>query len=427
MEVFASLLLVLADAVLRIDDLFLKRLRQAVPGIDELCAAPAEFLATRSVIVGPVRRPVVRTLAVGFSSVVAYLVVLLVVMAATHDFENVPPAQRQVAGWGVAVGGIVAAFVVGRWVNRKVAARSATLLLRRDGATFDCRGYSVRCPWLLFDAAGNVLQTGRRSVLFPVNADGVAGIEIERGGHPVDDAYLTRMPHLRLRPAGQMELRALYAVHGRELANLLLSVGQALSARVNPRSAAPRPQAADGPPAFSAADEPDGGRRGGWISVPLTRLAFPPRCCGCGSVVFSWIPVSAHSRSIGLGLYRTIGRDLSFRLPFCKTCSTRARWVRACAFVGTVIGICILTFCFLIVACFALDARRVGLGAALTIAAILFPFLVFPVTWRAVRRLYETVEIGTWSESAGILKIRFRNPHYARLVAAQARLGEASR
>jgi hypothetical protein len=376
-----------------------RSLRQFFPDLDELLRDPAAYLGAAPVEIGPRR-------AYGFAALFGVLgTAFLIACAVTGVWRD----EKLLLGIGLLIGAAV-------WLGWSVRLRGHSLLLRPDGVEVRYLDTVVWCPWALFNADGPpVVPEGddpRVAVILPVAPEAVPFVELRRNEAPVAYGAQVRARQFRLAAPGLVVLAARYEVAAADLGSLLLQLGSRLGRRLPPGS--PPPEAyptGEGVPAEVAG--PDAG---GWYTVSLGRLRFPPRCCDCGE------PTDAVLR-FPLGAGEVVGRltgtarPTELAVPLCPECQGRLHrayqrgGVRGLN-VGAVLG--------LIAAASAALAQGERGPATLAVAGLagaavgaLIGFLAGSALPRAA-----PVQFRDYRPDRGTLQVRFRDPHYADLVLA---------
>ncbi len=371
-----------------------QRLARFLPDLDDLLYDPLAYLRAGPVVIGP--RRLYR-----LAALFALPGIALALSSVKRDPEAV---ERLALGVALVVGGSV-------WLFWSLLLRGHSLVLHPEGVEVRYTRTSVWCPWALFNAEGEPFvpetDSPRLGLTVPVWREAIAFVELRRDETTI--AHGTQVSARQFRFAGSeaVVLPARYEVAAEDLGQLLLQLGRRLG-RELPRGTPPR-EAAE----VAALDRlPQAPEAGGRLSVPLTRLVFPPICCDCGQATDStWpMPVTGGSGWIVSPLIQQ-ARRLSVPVPLCEACQRNLReQTHRGGLVGMVAG------------------AGVGAAAALALtaaqAATLLPMLLgglavggllgFIVGTLAADR--RPVRISGYSPTHGTVSLSFRNRDYAALV-----------
>jgi hypothetical protein len=362
-------------------------LRRYLSDLDDLLGDPRAYLEAGPLPVGPRR---MYRLAALFALPGAALLLSCVV-------AGPPDGERLALGVGLLVGASV-------WLGWSLMLRGHELVLHADGVEVHYRGTSVWAPWALFNADGSPFvpegDSPRAGLTLPVAAGAVPFVELRRDGVPVAYGAGVRGPQWRFKGPDEVVLPARYAVTAADLGELLLLLGRRLGRRLPPGT--PPPDAYTPQPLDEPTVDPSG-----WLTVSLTRLTFPPRCCDCGAATRDTLrcPVAPRGDWLLSQLTATAARVLELPVPACLDCQQRIRRRegRAGALGLTVGGV-------LAAGGLASSPAAVSLPLALLAAAVgaLAGFLVG--TWLGRDR---PVALRRYSATEGTLSLRFRNADYA--------------
>ncbi len=364
-----------------------------LPDFDELLEHPDRYLAERPVRVGPRR---MYGLAALFGLAGIAFLLSCVFFGAT--------GERLAMGVGFLVGASV-------WLGWSLLMRGHELVLRPDGVEVNYLDTTVWCPWALFNADGKPFaadsDSPRAGLVLPVNPDAVPFVELRRNEAPVAHGAAIKARQWQFTAADEAVLPARYEVRADQLGTLLLELGRRLGTEL--------PRGLPSPEAFRTEDleeVPAAPGPEGWITVYLTRLRFPARCCDCGEPTSYHLTVHVEPGLDGfVGQVTGTSRSLELPVPVCDACQEdlRARQQRGSS-TGTSLG---ALGGLLGVGYFVL---RGGLDfntlAALALGGLGAGGLVgFLVGTYAGRRL--PVQVRGYDPARGTLSLRFRNPDYA--------------
>lgn len=383
-------------------------LSRFVPDLDELIENPRTYLSQGPLTIGP-RQMYGLAFLFGFAGSAFLLSCLLI-----------PPANRgEALGERLALGlGLLMGSCV--WLGWSLRMRGHSLLLRPEGVEIKYRDTVVCCPWALFNVDGHAFVAGgdspRVGLTLPIAAAAVPFVELRRDDTPIAHGVEVRAPQWNFVGADSAVLPARYEVMAGELGELLLHLGRRLG-RELPRGAPP-PQAyatdaiPDLPPAPDAS---------GWITVHLTRLAFPPQCCDCGEATQRTMSFRIAARGDALlSILVQSGEPLEMEIPVCDACQQRIRQrqhqggLRGMQMGGVLFGLLALLAAWS-------EGWRDGslllvIGLAAASAGALGGFILGTL---ASRRL--PAELSGYSPSRGTVRLRFRHPEYAAGVLAAMR------
>lgn len=383
-------------------------LSRFVPDLEELVENPRAYLAQEPLTIGPRQMYGLAFLFVLAGS--AFLLSCLLVAPADRDEVL---GERLALGIGLLMGASV-------WLGWSLRMRGHSLVLHPEGVEVNYRDTTVFSPWALFNVDGNAFVPGgdspRVGLTLPVASAAIPFVELRREDTPIAHGAEVRARQWQFLGVDTVVLPARYEVMAGQLGELLLLLGRRLG-RELPKGTPP-------PQAYATAgrdDLPPAPDAGGWITVNLTRLAFPPRCCDCGERTER--TMSFHIASRGdtlLSILVPASQPLEVAIPVCDACQHRLRERQQ---RGGIRGLQIGAFLFCVLALLLAWSEGwqdrsllmvVGLAALAAggLAGFLFGTL-------ASRR--SPAELTGYSPSRGTLSLRFRHPEYAANVLAAMR------
>jgi hypothetical protein len=375
-----------------------RSLANFLPDLDDFLHDPRPYLQAEPLVIGPRRM-------YGLAALFALPGIALLVSCISHDHGM---GERLALGIGLTLGGCV-------WLFWSLLMRGHSLVLLPDGVEVRYRDTLVWCPWAVFNADGSPFvpeaDSPRVGLTLPVASEAIAFVELRRNESVIAHGVEVRGRQWLFTGRDVVVLPARYEVAAGDLGHLLLLLGRRLG-RELPRGAPPREAQS-----LATLDEvratPDGG---GWLTVPLTRLVFPPVCCDCGTATQAQMPLSVAARGDRLAsLFVQQVRPLELGVPVCEGCQHRMRQeVQRGGAGGLALG----------------AAAGLGLGLLLWKTkmggdtAILLPLILggaavggivgFLLGVAARRRM--PAELAHYSPSRGTVAVRFRNPDYMALL-----------
>ncbi|MHB1422325.1 MAG: hypothetical protein ACYC3I_03835 [Gemmataceae bacterium] len=383
-------------------------LSRFVPDLDELVENPRAYLTQEPLTIGP-RRMYGLALLFGFAGSAFLLSCLLIAPGARGELLG----ERLALGLGLLMGGCV-------WLGWSLRMRGHSLLLHPEGVEVKCRDTIVWCPWALFNVDGHAFVAGgdspRVGLTLPVAAAAVPFVELRRDDTPIAHGVEVRAPQWYFLGADSAVLPARYEVMAGELGELLLLLGRRLGRELPKGVPPPQAYALDVMHDLPAA--PDAG---GWISVHLTRLAFPPRCCDCGGSTQRTMSFRIAGRGDALlSILVPASEPLEMEIPVCEACQQR---IRQRQHQGGIRGMRMGGFLFCLLALLLAWSKGIQdrslllvIGLAALSVGALGGFLLGTL---ARRRL--PAELRGYSPSRGTVSLRFRHPEYAASVLAAMR------
>jgi hypothetical protein len=372
-------------------------LARFLPDLDDFLYDPRACLQVAPLVIGPRRM-------YGLAALFALPgAVLLASCAAVGKGDG----ERLALGIGLLVGGSV-------WLLWSLLMRGHSLVLHPDGVEVKYQDTVVWCPWALFNVAGEPFvpegDSPRTGLTLPVAPEAVPFVELRRHDAAVAHGAEVRGRQWVFNAADEVVLPARYEVAAGDVGRLLLQLGRRLG-RELPRGMAVR-SAAPAASLDAVRVEPD---RWGWVTVPLTRLVFPPVCCDCGQATDTTQPFAVEARGDWLvGLLAQPVRPLELAVPVCSACQARQH---ADLHRGGVRGMGGGAALMLVLG--AVAGHLVGADAGSMLAlgmgfAAVGGILGFLLGTSASRR--PPAELCRYSPSRGTVAVRFRNPDYTALV-----------
>lgn len=373
-------------------------LSRFLPDLEDLLHDPRAYLAQGPVTIGP-RQMYGLAFLFGIAGG-AFL--LSCVLVGRGDGE------RLALGIGLLAGANV-------WLCWSLWMRGHSLVLHPDGIEVKYRETTVWCPWAVFNVDGHAFvpdgDSPRVGLTLPVAPEAMPFVELRREDTPITHGAQVRARQWQFASSDTVVLPARYEVMAGELGELLLQLGRRLGRQL-PKGAPP-PEAYDS----QHLDElPAAPNAAGWITVHLTRLAFPPHCCDCGAWTHRTLNfrIASHWDKL-TSVHVQEGQPLELPIPVCATCQQRIRdrqhrgGLRGMR-VGALLGCGLAGLLAL-----SEGWRDASLLLVLGLAALAIGGLVgFLLGTLASRRL--PAELGDYSPARGTLALRFRHPEYATLV-----------
>jgi hypothetical protein len=377
-------------------------LSRFLPDLPDLLDDPRAFLMQEPVTIGP-RQMYGLAFLFGFAGG-AFL--LSGTLAGQGDGE------RLALGIGLLLGASV-------WLGWSLLMRGHSLVLHPDGVELRYRDTAVWCPWAVFnvhpDSKAYVPDSDspQAGLTLPVAAEAVPFIELRREGTPIAHGAQVKARQWQLIASDTVVLPGRYEVTAGEMGQLILELGRRLG-RQQPKGTPP----SEAYETQHLDDVPDAPDAGGWITVHLTRLVFPPHCCDCGERTSRTMEFSIESRWDALaGVLVASGHMLTVPIPVCEACQQR---IRERQHRGGIRGMQTgaLLFCGL-GPLLALSVGQRELSSLLLIAVVALAVggLVGFILGTLLSK-QPPVQLRRYRPAHGTLALRFRRPEYAARVLA---------
>ena len=315
-------------------------LHKVVPDLDHLLASPAAFLSRRSISIGRQR-----------VQIFALLFALFLVAITMITMCAIP--RERFGSWGWAFGSVTPLVIVG--LIYRAWPVHCQLVLSKAGVELHYRKKVVWCPWSLFNTPGKalVVKDGLDyNMVLPVVAAVRPFLELRQEGKIIAQGKTIKARQLCFVGDDQVELPAVYEAFPHELGDLLLQLGRKMGQaepklepslagfqepplETNITAAVPIPGQITMNPLLRAETTASASEKlpaqdsltprlatvnkQGWISLPLTRIQFPPYCCCC----CRW---ATHYReccnvfTVNSPFPITTSQQLHIMLPWCETC-----------------------------------------------------------------------------------------------------------
>jgi len=378
-------------------------LTRFLPDLEDLVHDPHAYLTREPVTIGPRQM-----YGLAFLFGLAGGAFLLSCILARGD-----EGERLALGIGLLCGASV-------WLGWSLMMRGHSLVLHADGVEVKYRDTSVWCPWAVFNVDGHAFvpdgDSPRVGLTLPLSPESVPFIELRRDDTPIAHGAQVKGRQWNFINAHTVVLPARYEVMADELGEFLLLLGRRLGRQV--------PKGAPPPDAYhmQQLDElPAAPNAGGWITVHLTRLAFPPNCCACGERTSRMMSFPIASRWDTLsGLVIAASQPLEVPIPVCETCQQR---IRERQHRGGIRGMQAGALLFAGLATLLAWGQGWGdismllvVGLAALAVGGLTGFLLGTLLSKRL-----PAELGRYSPSEGTLALRFRYPEYAARVLAAMR------
>jgi hypothetical protein len=368
-----------------------------IPDLDVLLQDPDTYLRQRPVVVGPRRM-------YGLACLFALPGLAILGSCAFIDGEF---GERIALGVGLLLGASI-------WLGWSLMMRGHSLVLSHEGVEVRYLDSTVWCPWSLFNVQGEPFvpdsDSPRTGLALPVAPEVIPFVELRHHETVVAQGVQVEGKQWRFTSSNEVILPARYEVAPFELGQLILKLGRRLGQEL-PRGRPPTE--AHG---LQQLDEiPSAPEPGGWITVPLSQLHFPPRCCSCGSSTSVLMPIRIEgSTDVFLrGLARP-GPAADLSIPLCETCQEdHVHRVARGGSLGMSLGGLAGLLVVLGIAYFYREVIAILFIAGLLALAIggLVGYLLGSALGNRL-----PVQIRHYNPSQGTLSLRFRDPDYAHLV-----------
>jgi hypothetical protein len=327
--------------------------------------------------------------------------------------------------------------------------RGGSCILDSAGVRLIYGGVEVSCPWSLFVALGQPVihpPYSRNRFELPVAAAAAPRVEACRNDLVIAQGLAVKTRQLRFRSAHEVILRNLYRVKADELSWLLLHLGrsQALSsftlkelpAQTYSQGNFQTQQPAENLAAKDLVSSPPTTRKtDGWITVSLTRQAFPPWCCNCGASTTCTKAVRAFTPLLRLGPFLNIegAQHVWLPIPMCQACQGDTSRQYRKAFERTFLMVLAIGAGggFLLGELITLLGGNPKLFPLLPVflslsAGLVSLFFAWLLGKRAAGKVAAPVQLQRYLPEKGTVDVRFRRCEYAEQIlhAAQSRLPE---
>lgn len=315
--------------------------------------------------------------------------------------------------------GIALLCGAGIWFGWSLRMTGHKLLLLPEGVQIIYKDSAVCCPWALFNAEGAPFIAESDSPLvglsLPVDPRAIPYVELRQNDSPVSFGRQVRARQFGFASGNVVVLPARYAMRAEDLGFLLMQLGSRLGRQL-PKETPPR-EAFQDEPAGSSSIEADAD---GWITVHLSQLDLPERCCTCLVQTQEKFPLYASARwhwMGGFGVHDV--KPLVVGVPICPACKEtvihqQIRGGSRGMQFGALISVLIYTF---LMWGGPLEGSLLIMGA-LGVLAVggLIGFLVG--NWLGSHR---PAELRRYSPAYGTVQLRFLNPEYTDLVLKEKR------
>ena len=381
-----------------------------LPDLDDLLYDPRAYLGASPVVVGPRR----------MYGLAALFALPGLAFLAAWVWAGRVDAERLALGVALLLGSAI-------WLSWSLLLRGHELVLLPDGIEVRYRGSVVWAPWALFNVAGSPIvpqsDSPRLGLTLPIAPEAVPFVELRREGSVVACGAAVQAPQWRFTPFDEVMLPARYEVQADDLGALLLQLGGRLGRQLP--KATPPPEAYRPP-----ADEDVGPDAAGWLTLPLTRLSLPPRCCACDEPTVATLPLPVAGRWDWLrGPLLHDSQAVEVQVPMCPACGER-RGRRLAS--GGLLGLC-LGVLFVLAGLLLVQEQRPGLVRALGATGLLLIMALAVAAGAQFGFLAGTALVGNQavqvrrhSPAAGTVRLRFRNADYTARV-LEALRGRSSR
>jgi hypothetical protein len=408
-------LLLVKNFIAWLDGLSEKSILAVLPDLETILLDPRKALAGRESVIGPARKYATALL-------LGLLLTLTVGTAAIVGLKAVLPARalprEVVTGVSLGLTVFLLALLVGSTLFVQHLFRGGQMTLSERGVELRHRTLMVFCPWALFDTPGRPFTPAPGRAVLPVAPAAVALVEARQGDHPLAQGTWVDTRQWWFRSPEEGVLESLYEVPAEELAKILLFIGRSLG------DSQPRAGLAPIGPVPAGA-EPARLDEGGWLTVNLTRLVFPPECCDCGAATGGrqkfWASEAFLSPS---RLWHPTRADATHVwVPVCYACQTKnQRLLLQAALKGLGAGIGVA---FLAGLAMCLWPANLWLALLFLVLLPLGPFAGCMIGYYVGERLTTPVRLRDYSPRKGTVALRFRRPEYGQRLLHEMHTGVA--
>lgn len=237
------------------------------------------------------------------------------------------------------VGGAVFGVIFARAMLR---ASPLMLTLDANGACFVYRQFTINCPWSLFATHGEPDHHGL-SLLLPTNAKPIDDVVMTRHGKIIGFGKDVRLHSFTFLGDSQLRFTNTLQLASPVLGMLLQEFAFALtsdqSCAADTETDGAETRSSGDAVAFAAAQRPADSNigvvaTGHLITIPVTRLQFPPECCNCGQ------PTSGQARIKAPGPYMFFIVRSFWSLVFNISCCAKCRYLEIMrAWVGGILAL----------------------------------------------------------------------------------------
>jgi hypothetical protein len=197
--------------------------------LDQLRSDPAATLTKREIVIPPARRGPSSFLLgtfLGFATFGLTIFTWFIVRNAIPLPKPLPRPMGQVVFFaGLAILALSIAF--GNYLTRRWR-MGGKLVLNRSGAEFWQRETRVFCPWVLFRIEMSAFRGDNRKIVLTVPTNVIDKIELHWKDSIVGIGRDAKIKSFRFISESEIELTNVYAANLREVARLLLRIGQRL-------------------------------------------------------------------------------------------------------------------------------------------------------------------------------------------------------
>lgn len=364
-------------------------LHRFLPDFDDLLHDPRAYLQQGPIIIGPRRM---------YHLAALFIIPGLLLLLSAYLTEK--RDDRIAVGIGLLLGG-------GVWAFWSLLLRGHRLGIHPEGVEVRHFDRAIWCPWALFNTEGAPFvpetDSPRMGLVVPINPEAIPFLELRRHDATVAYGAQATGPQLLLNGRGEAVLPGRYELAARDLGELLLQLGRRLG-RELPKGAPPREAyAAPRDEALASAPGP-----GGWITVPLSQVAFPSACCACGQDTDTTLPLIIQTGAGRVaGALVSEARRFELAVPLCDDCRRRYREGQQ---RGGIVGMALGALAGAALVRFLAGdvlGQIVPLVGGLTGGALIGYMLGIIL---GVRR---PLDIGGYSPTRNTISLRFRNPDYA--------------